>query len=298
MRCGSRQARRGATRGLVAFLLAALWLAGPAGAQGASQAGQLTLPAGTRIDVALVRAVPAHTAKAGDALYGQTNYPVAVGDRIAIPAGTWVQGRIEAVTPPTRRHDRAVLDVLLTKIIFANNYVVSLPDAPPGMALPRDATEMRVTIQVRAANDLLLDNGAPIAMVLAAPLVLDAERVAQAIPLTHAAQPGALKSATMCRPTPGIPGSPGTPGTPDTVIPGTPGTPDTVIPGGPGMPDTVIPGTPATPDTVIPGTPGMPGTQGIPGSACPPAPIVVSSVPIAAAGNAAPVVNLPPAKPH
>jgi hypothetical protein len=64
------------------------------------------------------------------------------------------------------------------------------------------------------------------------------------------------------------------------------------IPGAPGMPSTTIPGTPATPPTVIPGTPG---TTGFPGIVCPPAPIVVSSVPLVLkpiqAQSVAPAVN-------
>lgn len=289
MRWGWRQERRRrATRGLVAFLLAGLlgW-AGVAGAetdfpqaQTPDAAGTLTLAAGTKIEVAVVRPLPAKTTKVGDLLYAQTNYPVTLGDRIAIPAGTWVEGRLESMTPPSRRRNQAQLGVLFTTIIFADGYVVALPDTTPGAALPPDATEMQVTIQVSTANDLLLDNGAQIEIALAAPLSLNADQVTAAIPLTYAPEPRSFKSATMCRPTPGTPGSPGTP---DTVIPGTPGTPDTVIPGGPGMPDTVIPGTPATPDTVIPGTPG---TSGFAGTVCPPPPVVVSSILVARAARA------------
>jgi len=50
------------------------------------------------------------------------------------------------------------------------------------------------------------------------------------------------------------------------------------------MPDTVIPGTPGMPPTVISGTPDMPGT---PGTWCPGAPLVVSSVLLPPAGAAA-----------
>ncbi|HEY1808814.1 MAG TPA: hypothetical protein VGG42_09645 [Acidobacteriaceae bacterium] len=282
----SKQARRKATRVLVAFLLAALpgWArpirasTGIGGAQTAAATNTLTLPAGTKIELAVVRPVPARTAKVGDTLYAQTDFPVEMSGRVAIPAGAWVEGRIEALKPPSRKQARAELDVLFTTIIFANGYVVSLPDAAPGAALPADATEMQVTIQESTANDLLLDNGAQMEMALAAPLVLDADQVARAMSRTHAPGPGSLKSATTCRPTAG---SPGSSGTADTVIPGMPGTPETVIPGGPGMPDTVIPGTPATPDTVIP---GIPSTSGVPGTVCPPAPIVLSSVPLARAG--------------
>jgi hypothetical protein len=250
----------------------------------AGAASTVTLPAGTKVELAVTRAVWARTAKPGDPLYAQTNFPVGAGNGVAIPPGSYVEGKIEAVTPPTRRTSRAELQILFTKIIFANGYTIVLPNlttAPTGAA---DATTLdagpaatvaMVTVEASTANDLLLDNGAQIEMTLAAPIALDARQVANAVPLSQAPAPGKFKSATLCRPTPG---SPGSPGSPDTVIPGTPGTPSITIPGGPGMPDTVIPGTPGTPPTVIPGSPGTPDT---PGTVCPAAPIVISSVPVA-----------------
>lgn len=251
-------------------------------------ANEAILPAGTRVELAVTNPVWAGTAKLGETLYTQTTFPVLAGDRLAIPAGTYVQGTIESITLPTRETSRAEVDILFTKVIFAGGYVIALPGltatgmtvaaAGQGGGASTDGapvpTAARVTIEVSRANDLLLDNGAQLEMTLGAPVPLDSNLVAAAIPLTQAPQPGKFKSATLCRP---IPGSPGSPGTPDTVIPGSPGTPSTTIPGGPGMPDITIPGTPATPDTVIPGSPGTPGT---PGTTCPIAPIVVSSVPI------------------
>jgi len=250
----------------------------------------VTLPAGAKVELAVTAPVWAKTAKPGDPLYTQTNFPVAAGDSIAIPAGTFVEGRIEAITLPTRKTSRAELKIAFTKIIFANGYTIVLPDsslASPASAVDAAAqnaspaaTVALVTAQMSTANDLLLDNGAQIEMTLAAPLSLNAAQVANAVPLSRAPEPGKFKSATLCRPTAGDPGSPGTPGSPDTVIPGSPGTPSITIPGGPGMPDTVIPGTPATPDTVIPGSPGTPGIPGTPGTICPAAPMVISSVPV------------------
>jgi hypothetical protein len=216
-------------------------------------------------------------------VYGQTTFPVVVGDRTAIPPGSYVQGIIEKLTRPTRRSKKADLDILLTQIVLANGYVAPLPASTPagsGNTPPETLTD--VSIQVSADNDLVLDNGAQFEMTLAAPLLLDAKSVAEALPLSQAPTMGNFKSATLCRP---IAGDPGTPGSPDTVIPGSPGTPSTTIPGGPGMPDTVIPGTPATPDTVIPGTPGSPGS---PGRACPASPIVLSSTPITGQGTQSP----------
>jgi len=270
-------------------------------------AAAVVLPAGTKVELAVIGPVWAKTAKPGDPLYAQTNFPVVAGNRIAIPAGTYVEGKVEAVTRPTRKLGRAELQILFTKIIFANGYTIVLSDlvaesastpgqgaTPTGTADAKPAntspgaTAAKVTVEANLSNDLLLDNGAQIEMTLAAPLALDARQVTTAIPLSRAPEPGKFKSATLCRPTPGYPGSPGTS---DTVIPGSPGTPSTTIPGGPGMPDITIPGTPATPDTVIPGTPGTPGT---PGSVCPAAPIVISSVPVTI--NQMPSQNSVPAK--
>ncbi|MGA2340099.1 MAG: hypothetical protein ABSF75_09410 [Terracidiphilus sp.] len=251
----------------------------------ASAPASITVPAGTKIELVVTRPERAQSAKDGDTVYAQTSFPTVAGGGMAIPAGTYVEGTIESVTRPTRKFDRAEIQVLFTKIIFASGYTVELPgptsatqaaanpapgETPPGQG----ETLIAITIQVTPANDLLLDNGAEVEMTLGAPLQLDAKQVAQSIPLSRLPQPGQLQSATLCR---NIPGSPGSPGTPDTVIPGSPGTPDITIPGGPGMPDTVIPGTPATPDTVIPGSPGTPDD---PGYTCPAKPLVISSTPV------------------
>ena len=246
----------------------------------ASTRASVTLPAGTKIELVVTRPEWAQSAKDGDTVYAQTSFPVVSGGGMAIPAGTYVEGTIESVTRPTRKLSRAEIQVLFTKIVFADGYTVELPGSvlPGGASTTQSPTQgealIAITIQASTANDLLLDNGTEIEMTLGAPLELDAKQVAQSIPLSRVPAPGQLKSATLCH---NIPSTPGTPGTPDTVIPGSPGTPDITIPGGPGMPDTVIPGTPATPDTVIPGSPGTPGD---PGYTCPAKPLVISSAPV------------------
>ncbi len=267
----------------------------------ATSSTSITIPAGTKVELIVTRPEQAQSAKDGDTVYAQTSFPVVAGGAMAIPAGTYVEGTIESVTRPTRKFDRAELQVLFTKIIFADGYTLVLPggtSATLAQAVPTSTngstsadpqsapgeTLIAITIQVSPANDLLLDNGAEVEMTLGEPLQLDATLVAQSIPLSRTPQPGQLKSATLCR---DIPGSPGTPGTSDTVIPGSPGTPSTTISQGPDLPDIVIPGTPATPDTVIPGSPGTPDD---PGYTCPAKPLVISSTPV----NARPTQNSQP----
>lgn len=248
----------------------------------AAQSVEIIVPAGTTVPVAITQPVWSKTAKTGDSIYAETVFPVAINNQMAIPAGTYVQGQIDALSRPGFFSPHAQFQIHFTQLVFTNGYVARFGNdlnAPSGGATPlpnnlgTDVAPAVSTpyVNVSSASDILLDNGTQIEILLQEPLALEADRIADAIRGSNPAQPTPFKSATLCRPTSG---TPGTPGTPDTVIPGSPGTPDTVIPGAPGQPDTVIPGTPATPDTVIPGIPGTPGTLG---TSCPAPPIVTSN---------------------
>lgn len=244
----------------------------------------ITIPAGTTVELAVTSPIWARTAKPGDSVYAVAAFPVAVNNHMAIPPGTYMEGQIDTMSRPGWLSPHAQFQIHFTKIVFANGYTIELPgpqnvtteQQPLASGAPAAADDVIAAVanpyvQVSSSNDILLDNGAQIEMVVQIPLALDASRVADAARRSNLAEFGPFRSSTRCRPTYG------TPGTPDTVIPGTPGTPgtpDTTIPGGPGMPDTVIPGipaTPGTPDTVIPGSPGTPGTS------CPGPPVVTSN---------------------
>ena len=259
---------------LMAFLLPDLQ--GQTQARSIPSKSRIVVPAGTTLLLALTEPIFAKSAKAGDSLYAETAFPVAVNNQSAIPPGTYVQGQIDTLTRPGWFSPHAQFQIHFTKIIFANGYTVELVGPPAEGALPPPASDVIAAVAtpyvlVSSANDVLLDNSAQIEMVLQVPLRLNAAKVAAAVRQSNSGLLARIQSATRCRPIPA------TPGTPDTVIPGTPGTPGTpptVIPGGPGMPDTVIPGTPGTPgtpDTVIPGTPGTPAVP------CPAAPVVTSN---------------------
>jgi hypothetical protein len=235
-------------------VVVAMWMASAVGIsqQDGIQEPELTVAAGVKLQLAMTRAVWSARVKAGDTLYAETVFPVSVGQRMAIPAGSYVEGQVEGVVLPTRRKDRAELDVRLTKVILANGYVAEV-----------HGTAAHVTVQVSRSSDILLDNGTQMEMSLGAPLALDGEAVRAAVAVARAPKPGEFAHATLCRPSAGTPGSTGV------TIPGTPASPPTVIPGAPGMPDTVIPGSPGTPSQVVGAVPGTPGTV------CPLPPLVV-----------------------
>jgi hypothetical protein len=100
------------------------------------------------------------------------------------------------------------------------------------------------------APDFFFPDGAPMQVVLASPLSLDAAQTADAASQSpQTIQPVAQRPAAPVPDTTptGICYAPDTPGTPPTIIPGIPATPNS-----PGTPDIVIPGTPSTPGGVIP----------------------------------------------
>jgi hypothetical protein len=101
-----------------------------------SAAEQITLPAGTRIPLALKHAITTKSAREGDAVYAETTFPIVVNDRIIIPAGSYVQGTISNVKRPGRIKGRAEVLVHFNTLILPNGYTLLLPgavDNVPGM---------------------------------------------------------------------------------------------------------------------------------------------------------------------
>jgi len=87
------------------------------------------IPAGTKVALALKQAISTKTAKEGDAVYAQTNFPVVIDERILIPAGTYVQGKINHIQRGGHVKGRAELLIHFTSLIYPSGYTVMLPGA-------------------------------------------------------------------------------------------------------------------------------------------------------------------------
>ncbi len=87
----------------------------------------LTIPAGAQIPLALKQAISTKTARDGDPVYATTTFPFVLNDRVLVPAGTYVQGRISSVKRPGRVHGRAEVLMHFTSLIYPNGYTVLLP---------------------------------------------------------------------------------------------------------------------------------------------------------------------------
>jgi type IV secretion system protein VirB10 len=89
----------------------------------------LTIPAGTRVPLALKQSISTKNAKEGDPVYAATTFPVVINDRIVIPAGTYVQGRISQVKRGGRIKGRAEVLMHFSTLIYPSGYTVVLPGA-------------------------------------------------------------------------------------------------------------------------------------------------------------------------
>jgi hypothetical protein len=94
-----------------------------------SAVNQLTIPSGTKVPLALKQAVSTKNAREGDAVYAVTTFPVVFNDRIVIPAGTYVQGRISNVKRGGRIKGRAEVLMHFSTLIYPSGYTVVLPGA-------------------------------------------------------------------------------------------------------------------------------------------------------------------------
>jgi type IV secretion system protein VirB10 len=87
----------------------------------------VTIPAGANIPLSLAQAISTKNAREGDAVYATTAFPFVVDDRVIVPAGAYIQGRISHVERAGHGHGRAEILMHFTSIIYPSGYTVMLP---------------------------------------------------------------------------------------------------------------------------------------------------------------------------
>lgn len=90
-------------------------------------AEEITIPAGTKIPIELKNAISTKSNRQGDPVYARTTFPVVLNDRIVVPPGTYVQGRIMQIKPAPRFKGRAEVMMHFTTLIYPSGYTVMLP---------------------------------------------------------------------------------------------------------------------------------------------------------------------------
>jgi hypothetical protein len=113
-------------RKVLASLLALLMGALPCVAQQSSSAPShpLVIPAGTNLSVVLTQQIASGDTHAGDTLHAQVVSPAVSGSQVAIPAGTYLEGRIAMVS---QRNDRVQVVLHFATLAFADGYAAKIP---------------------------------------------------------------------------------------------------------------------------------------------------------------------------
>ncbi len=91
---------------------------------------KLLVPSGTRLPLILHNAITTRNAKPGDPIYLETLFPVVINDRILIPAGSYVQGEIEAARRPGKVKGTGEIRLRLNTMILPNGYTVNFNAFP------------------------------------------------------------------------------------------------------------------------------------------------------------------------
>lgn len=105
----------------------------------APDSGQVAVPTGTRLPLLLRNGINTRTAKAGDSVYFETAYPIAVNNKIAIPLGTFVRGKILEAKRPGRIKGRGEFRIALEQMTYPNGYTIDLRATPT--SVDRDGQE-------------------------------------------------------------------------------------------------------------------------------------------------------------
>lgn len=95
--------------------------------------GKIIVPSGTQIPLVLKQAISTKNARVGDPVYAETSFPITLNDRVLIPAGTYVQGRITEVKRGGRVKGKAQLLMHFTTLVFPTGYTAILPGAVENM---------------------------------------------------------------------------------------------------------------------------------------------------------------------
>jgi len=87
----------------------------------------LTIPAGTKLPLSLKQAISTKNAREGDAVYAETAFPFVLDERVVVPPGTYIQGKIVHVERGGRLKGRAEILIHFTSMIYPTGYTVMLP---------------------------------------------------------------------------------------------------------------------------------------------------------------------------
>src|SRR5262245_60536500 len=86
----------------------------------------MVVPVGTAIPISLTSRISTKNAQDGDGVYGKTIFPITVDNKIVIPEGSFVRGKITAVKQPGRVKGKAELTLTFQTLVLPSGITVEM----------------------------------------------------------------------------------------------------------------------------------------------------------------------------
>jgi hypothetical protein len=116
-------------------------------------ASTILVPQGTSVPLTLVSPIKSKSTRVGDTVRAVVAFPVTVGTQLAIPAGTYVEGMVTAVTARAPHTHLPSVQIHFTRLLFANGYSVPLDAANTDARMTLPITDPRATYELAFAGD-------------------------------------------------------------------------------------------------------------------------------------------------
>src|SRR6266705_1598747 len=84
------------------------------------------VPAGTVIPITLTSCVTTKNSKDGDGIYAKTTFPITVNNKIVIPEGSFVRGKITEVKRPGRVKGKGEITLNFQTLVLPNGFTIPL----------------------------------------------------------------------------------------------------------------------------------------------------------------------------
>src|ERR1700722_10701850 len=111
---------------LIASVCAAQTPTTPPAAIPPAETGTITVPPGTLVALSLISSIRSKSTRPGDPVRAVVAFPLAIGERVAIPPGTYVEGVVDKVNARARGSSTASVQIRFTRLLFPNGYSVPL----------------------------------------------------------------------------------------------------------------------------------------------------------------------------
>ncbi|HLH32414.1 MAG TPA: hypothetical protein VKY31_14510 [Terriglobia bacterium] len=86
----------------------------------------VVVPAGTVIPITLTSQVSTQHSHDGDGVYGKTTFPITVNNKVVIPAGAYVRGKISEIRRPGRVKGKAELTLNFQTLVLPSGVTIPI----------------------------------------------------------------------------------------------------------------------------------------------------------------------------